>query len=272
MMEVFGIDMTSRPTRAKPLAILRARLDGGELRYLGHERCAGWAGLDAALRRPGPWIAGLDFPFSFARAFVERMGWPMGWAGLAHSLSDHSRETFGAAVRADRDSQPAGHKHLPRDLDRRTGGAAPNNIVNPPVGLMLFEGAARLAAAGCALPGLADGDPDRRAVEAYPALVARALIGPTPYKDGRLEDRDMRFARRQRILDGLAMGALPYGLRVHAPTDLAEDRAGDDLDALLCAVQAAWAWRAGHAHAGPPGADPVEGWIADPAALARTAR
>ena len=46
---------------------------------------------------------------------------------------------------------------------------------------------------------------------------------------------------------------------------LRADGRGDLVDAVLCAVQAAWAWR--HRERGfgfPPEVDPVEGWIAEP--------
>jgi hypothetical protein len=56
-----------------------------------------------------------------------------------------------------------------------------------------------------------------------------------------------------------------YDLRVKAQPELCEDPGGDHLDTLLCAIQAAWAWRVGmdgfHA---PNRVDPLEGWIADP--------
>ena len=46
--------------------------------------------------------------------------------------------------------------------------------------------------------------------------------------------------------------------------ELVEDPKGDRLDALLCAVQAAWAWLNRDWLVGNPRIDPVEGWIADP--------
>ena len=56
-----------------------------------------------------------------------------------------------------------------------------------------------------------------------------------------------------------------YGLRVSAPDTLADDPGADTLDALLCAIQAAWAWRQGPPQFGlPAGTDALEGWIADP--------
>jgi len=56
-----------------------------------------------------------------------------------------------------------------------------------------------------------------------------------------------------------------YGFAVEAPISLADDPSGDSLDALLCAIQAAWSWRQRHNGFGAPhNVDPLEGWIADP--------
>ncbi len=49
-------------------------------------------------------------------------------------------------------------------------------------------------------------------------------------------------------------------------TELVGDPTADLLDAVLAAVQAAWAWgRRAHGYGIPPEADPAEGWIVDPA-------
>jgi hypothetical protein len=56
-----------------------------------------------------------------------------------------------------------------------------------------------------------------------------------------------------------------YGITAEAPPDLAEDPSGDRLDALLCAIQAAWAWTQRDPGFGlPEHVDPLEGWIFDP--------
>ena len=56
-----------------------------------------------------------------------------------------------------------------------------------------------------------------------------------------------------------------FGFCVEADSSLAEDPTGDQLDALLCAVQAAWAWRNRDKRYGAPDeVDPLEGWIAGP--------
>ena len=48
---------------------------------------------------------------------------------------------------------------------------------------MFYKGAPRLVRAGVTTPGLSDGDPGRAVVEAYPGVLARALIGRRSYKN-----------------------------------------------------------------------------------------
>jgi hypothetical protein len=74
-MRIYGIDFTSRPSCAKPITCLACTLTPGRRLVAGE--LITWAdfdGFEAALRRPGPWVAGIDFPFGQARRFVENIG------------------------------------------------------------------------------------------------------------------------------------------------------------------------------------------------------
>ena len=137
--------------------------------------------------------------------------------------------------------------------------------VNPPVAYMLHAGVPALLAAGVHLPGLHDGDRARTALEAYPGLLARELIGTRSYKsdDARAHTPERLIARKD-IVDALEQGRTRLGLRLklgHAQREaLVDDPSGDRLDAALCLLQAGWA--AGQPGLGLPAAvDPVEGWI-----------
>jgi hypothetical protein len=73
------------------------------------------------------------------------------------------------------------------------------------------------------------------------------------------------------FFEGARYGRLArsHSVVVKAPRELADDPAGDPagdrLDALLCAIQAAWAWTMrGEGYGAPEHLDPLEGWIADP--------
>ena len=137
--------------------------------------------------------------------------------------------------------------------------------VNPPVAYMLHAGVPRLVAAGVHLPGLRAGDPSRVALEAYPGLLARELIGQRSYKsDDRAKQTPERLIARKDLIEALEQGRTRLGLRLklsHAQRDeLVDDGSGDKLDAVLCLMQAAWAdTRADYGQ--PAGVDPLEGWI-----------
>ena len=292
-MRVLGIDFTSTPTRRKPLVCVSATLDGETLRVGeadGVETFEALAGFEALLARPGPWIAGCDFPFGQARRFVENIGWPRDWAGYVDHAGTLSRPAFRAALDAYRAPRPAGDREHRRATDVAARSISPQKLYGVPVALMFHEGAPRLRAAGVTVPGLQTGDPRRVVVEAYPGVLARRLIGRRSYKNDTKakQTREQRDARRD-LLEALAGPALrgTHGIALALPgaepaagrgapfgASLIEDPTADRLDALLCAVQAAWAWtRRSHAFGEPPDTDPLEGWIAEPTlhAAGRTA-
>jgi hypothetical protein len=172
-----------------------------------------------------------------------------------------------AAFRGWCDARPAGAKFAHRATDRLAGSSPSMKWVNPPVAFMLQAGAPRLLAAGVSVPGVHAGDPGRVALEAYPGVLARSVLGRASYKsDTRAGRTPERAQARHRLLDALQAGAL-LGLAVELPDALAavcaEDPSGDVLDAVLCAVQAAWACARSDSNYGlPADIDPVEGWIA----------
>jgi hypothetical protein len=130
---------------------------------------------------------------------------------------------------------------------------------------MLHAGVPLLVDAGLHLPGLHDGDRQRVALEGYPGLLARELIGARSYKSDDPARQDAaRLIARKDIVAALEQGRTRLGLRLKlSPAwheQLVDDASGDHLDAVLCLVQAAWAsGRRGYGL--PPQLDPLEGWI-----------
>ena len=146
--------------------------------------------------------------------------------------------------------------------------------VNPPVAYMLHAGTPRLLAAGVHVPGLHAGEsseaPKRVALEGYPGLLAREVLGKRSYKsDDKAKQTPERLIARKDLVTALELGQTRLNLRLklsHAQRDaLIDDARGDALDAVLCMLQAAWAQHQhdlGAANYGlPSGFDPLEGWI-----------
>jgi len=167
-------------------------------------------------------------------------------------------------------ARPVGGKFAHRATDRPAGSSPSMKWVNPPVAYMLHAGVPALLAAGAHLPGLCEGDRTRVALEAYPGLLARELLGRRSYKsDDPARQNAERAAARAELLQGLERGATRLALTLVVDAAqrrvLLADASGDALDATLCLLQAAWAERA-HAQGAPcyglPAAfDPLEGWI-----------
>ena len=158
-------------------------------------------------------------------------------------------------------------------MDTKAGSISPQKLDGSPVGLMFFEGAPRLLKAGVIIPGLQQGDPQRIVVEAYPGVLARSLIGRRSYKqDTKSKQTQVQHEARKELLEKITgRGILStHGLVVTAPRTLADDPGADHLDALLCAVQAGWAWLQRDNNFGVSGQiDSLEGWIADPSIYER---
>lgn len=151
--------------------------------------------------------------------------------------------------------------------------------VNPPVAFMLHAGLPLLLQAGITLPGLHDGaasnrndvgQPMRVALEAYPGLLAREVLGRRSYKsDDKARQTPERLIARKDLITALEQGQTRLQLHLklsHAQRDaLVDDGSGDALDAVLCLMQAAWAqvrFAAGDPLYGlPADLDPLEGWI-----------
>jgi hypothetical protein len=277
-MKIVGIDFSSAPTARKPITMAVGRFTtqaNATLRITEHLRLSTLQAFDRWLATPDIWLAGCDFPFGLPRPFLQAQGWGVladqttpqpTWADVTSRLEALSRPELVARCRAWAAARPVGDKFAHRATDRPAGSSPSMKWVNPPVVLMLHAGAPRLMAAGVTLPGLHRGDPARIALEAYPGMLARRLAGRVSYKsDDPRKDDTGRRAVREAIVAALGSGRA-MGIAVEFADGLREscldDASGDTLDAVLCAVQAAWGWRRRERNYGlPTNMDPLEGWI-----------
>ena len=145
-------------------------------------------------------------------------------------------------------------------------------VYRPPVGLMFYEGAPRLLRSPASIIPF---DPPTMT-----ALSSRPIRPWWPKPSSQRRSTRRRTLGRLRRSLGvcgsgfvreLPDGVIPrrYGVNVVVADDVAraciDDSEGDSLDAVLAAVQAAWAWDRRHDGYGvPEDCDLLEGWIVDP--------
>ena len=267
-VKVFGIDFTSAPTRRKPITVAEGTLGSDRRLVISVERrLDSFLALKDLLHAPGPWIAGIDFPFGLPEEFIQKMGWPDQWPDYVALVENLGKDVFVQQVTNFRDSQPSGSKHLLRVCDRLAGGQSPLNTTNPPVGKMFCMGAPILLNSGASILPSRPTDSDQTVVEAYPKVVAQNFTGSQSYKGKKDEGR---ASARQAIYEGITDPALSerYGFSCILPEyNPADDTDGDRIDAMLAAIQAAWAHTEWLAAKAVDFSDIAirEGWIADPA-------
>ena len=271
-MKVYGLDFTSSPSRKKPLILVGCTLKGRVLRPETSDVFVDFEGLESFLTTGGPWVCGMDFPFGQPAGLVEALGWPGSWEGYVGKVSRLSKEEFEGSIKADMALRPPGSKFRYRLADRRSGSTSAMRLFRVPVGKMFYRGAPLLLRYGVSVEPCRPNGCERVAVESYPAVVARRFLRRRSYKsDERKKQTDVHEGAREEIIAGLESETLDraYGFRVEVDASwrerLIEDPMADELDSLLCAVQAAWAYtRRGEGWGVPEECDRDEGWILDP--------
>lgn len=269
-MKITGIDFTSAPTRSKPITAGTGVLAKGQLSIESVRRLASFGAFEKEIAEPGPWVAGIDFPFGQPNRLVQALGWPQPWRACVLHVEDMGKDGFERAVRAYSEGRPAGDKQHRRRTDIRARSLSPMKLDFQPVGKMFFQGTPRILRSGASIVPCAPNDSDRVMVEAYPALAAEALADTRSYKnDAKSRQTSAHEDARRRIVAGLTgeRCRTEYGLVVRLDggtrRSLVNDARGDMLDAVLCALQAAWSTLQPNFGV-PETCDPLEGWIVDP--------
>lgn len=129
------------PGPRKPITYVKCNLED---EFLWLESFGGLGSFDAfeqLLMRPGPWVAGLDFPFGQPRRLIENIGWPRTWDGYVRHVGEMTKQDFVEALRQYREARPSGDKQHLRRTDELSNSRSPMMLYGVPVGKMFFEGA-----------------------------------------------------------------------------------------------------------------------------------
>lgn len=216
------------------------------------------------------WVGGFDLPFGLPRAWVHEQGWPTGWVECTRLFAQTPKEILRQRFQAYCNARPAGQKFAHRATDGAAGSSPSMKWVNPPVAWMMHAGLPPLQELGAWFPAHQSqptSPPQRVALEAYPGLLAREVLGRTSYKaDDPARQDAPRLLARKILLEAMEQGRTRLGLRLKLTVAqagaLVDDPTGDALDAVLCLLQAAWGFqRADFGWGIPPQVDALEGWI-----------
>lgn len=284
---IYGVDFTSAPSTKKPIVVADCTFSEQILTLTRLLKLTDFEQFERFLSTQGPWIAAMDFPLSMPTSWLEAMAWPTDWAESVTHIRQLGLKAFCEAINRYCRQQPTGQKHHFRPIDRLAGACSPMTIYYTPVGKMFYQGAFRLLDAGVTvlpfqseqLAQLSPVDSPRMVVEGYPALIARQLCPKQGYKyespPASAAQKSAKDFTRQEMIQKLGAQWLEadFGFTIdlnRLEDTLRQDATGDSLDAVFCAMQAAWAYTQRDRNFGIPhgpaalALDAQEGWITVP--------
>lgn len=271
-MKIYGIDFTSAPSRKKPITVAECKLENEILSVQKVHTLVSFDEIEGFLKHKGPWIAGIDFPFGLPGAFLSALGLPNDWKSYVQALTRRPRIDFEKKIKTFKAKRSSPYKEPLRFTDVLASAQSPLKLVNAPVAKMFYEGSRKILKSGASILPCHPKKGNRIILEAYPALVARRFGGS--YKN-ETKDTPQKKSARKNIIAGILDTNLKnvFGFSVYIEdvlkNEMLNDFKGDTLDAVLCALQAAWAWKQGKPNYGiPTGCNSLtrsEGWIVDPA-------
>ena len=270
-MKILGIDFTSAPSQTKPIMVAEASFDKEVLTLHQLHRLTTFEEFENLLKQKGPWVAGIDFPFGLPGAFLSTLGLPHEWKGYVEAVARRSRTEFEKRIKTFKSKHSSPYKEPLRFTDVLASAQSPLKLVNAPVAKMFYEGSRRILKSGASILPCHPKKGNRIILEAYPALIARRFTGSYKSESG---DTSLKKSSRKKIMAGCMSAPLQaeFGFTVEVPKNLQleiqNDSKGDSLDAVLCTLQAAWAWSQGKPYYGIPAESKSmtrsEGWIVDP--------
>lgn len=301
-MIIYGIDFSSSPSaidsmaiNAKWIYLATCKLDGNcltvkSLTKMNGEKADDYTNLVELLNLAGPWVAGIDVPFGMPVECIEYFKWLLAedteqiWAQYVDRVRKmKTRKDFKKLIESWRHPSKvndSGEKERVRKyrlIDNLMNSQSPMNCIRPAVGSMFFNASDILRNLPASIhPVRLKSEENRHIVEAYPRMVVdRLSLSSKMYKDA----DDLEDVRRQILaclFDESKGSSIQdwYGLSVamedNTAAECVADKAGDMIDSVLCAVQAAWASR--QERFGIPRFNSnalnsviaLEGWVPDP--------
>jgi hypothetical protein len=202
---LIGCDFSSRPTRRKPIVVARGHPGRGQALCLDalqtFDTLDGFADW---LARPLSWVGGFDLPFGLPRELVETLDWPRQWEPCIRPFRGFGPPRCSCPLQGLLRCAAGGRQVRP-PRDRSACRLQPVDEMGEPAG-GLHAACRCAAAAGCRRSPAgravaAGGARQRVALEAYPGLLAREVLGMRSYKsDDRARQTPERLIARKDLV------------------------------------------------------------------------
>lgn len=191
-----GSDFTSAPKRSNPLyAVFVEHQELLEVRQF--ETHLEWA---KCINECSGTVA-IDAPFGYPQEFIDELNLGVDWITLARNLKILTLKELEFNAKIFKDRRPPGRKEVRRTTDIRNQASSAMHFGFPAVGAMAHALIPILHEFGFNIPTVRSTSHLMTAVEVYPAIFARSVIGKEPYKSGK--HLEVSRENRKRLLENI---------------------------------------------------------------------
>src|SRR5205809_386242 len=107
-MKILGLDFTSAPNRRKSITCAVGRYSDGKLHISDFQRLTQFEQFEELLTQPGPWCAGIDFPFGQPAKLIQNLDWGVTWESYVQIVAGMTIKEFEDTLKRYRDRRPKG--------------------------------------------------------------------------------------------------------------------------------------------------------------------
>ncbi len=271
-MKIFGVNFTDNPTPKRPITIAHCVFKKSHgLSVNKVESFSAISDFELFLKEKGPWFAGVNFPLGQPKQFLDKMSLPPEWNHYIKDIQKWKQTGFEKKVKQYLSKLPKGTKTPLRITDIFAGVGSPLKATGNHSLHQFFGGSNCLLKSGASIIPCFPKKDNRVIIETLPALVARRF--KVQEKTGKKTKSDSEHIHKE-VIKGLETPEFEHDFDFKLFIDdtlklkCIEDANGYSLDAILSAVQTAWAYNMGKPNYGIPDLQhpsiQSEGWIIDP--------
>ena len=237
-MLIAGLDFTSNPTNSKKNTIITSQVIDNKIVVKKLLLFCDFKSLIEFFAKSSPIFCGCDFPFNFPLDYQKEFNLK-NFNDTKKLVGKFNRNEFKNSLRKMQKHRDYGFKYSYRSTDKDNFASSPVNVINPPTGLMLYEGLKMFSSLDCCVyPFEKMNMKKNNFFETYPKIFLKLNNLTEKYKNEKYNLSNQLNVRKKYISFIKKIILKKMQLEISIPSHIERqcilDFRGDVLDALIC--------------------------------------
>ena len=239
-MLIAGLDFTSNPTNSKKNTIITSQVIDNKVVIKKLLLFFDFKSLIEFFSKSSPIVCGCDFPFNLPFDYQREFGLK-NFKDTRKLVGKFNKIEFKNSLRKIQKLREYGFKYSYRLTDKENFASSPVNVINPPTGLMLYEGLKMFSSLDCCVyPFEKMNLKKNNFFETYPKIFLKLNNLTEKYKNEKYNISNQLYVRKKYISYIKKFIRNKMQLEISIPSHIEEqclfDYKGDVLDALICMI------------------------------------